>query len=199
MALASEPGPLPAGTYVDTSTGPSVVFTVGDGWEMSGEPLEEVGTELQPGDMPAWITLTTFDGAVFASPCLPFEKFDALDDDAVAIDHTADAFISHLASHPLLTTSEPEPLVVAGFDAISIDISEVTSTCAEPEWALLWALPGVQEFHLTAGERARFIALDVEGEVVVLAFEALPDTDLDVFLDLATGLVDTLEITPADG
>jgi hypothetical protein len=64
---------------------------------------------------------------------------------------------------------------------------------------LLWALPIDEggEFVQVADQQARFIAVDVEGEVIVIAIESFPGVPFGGLLEASLELVDTMRITPA--
>lgn len=198
--LGEETGPLAAGTYVDTSTGPSVVFTVDEGWEVTGEPLPGVGTELTPTGFDGAITLTTFDGNVFGQPCAVKGRVDKLLKNTEAIDPTAESFIGAMAAHRSLAAQGPAETELAGMAALQLDVVSLPDKKCDPRTAFLWELPIVREYHVNNGTIARLIAADVGNETVVVVIEIPAKTSASpfAFLDRAMELVDTIEITPAN-
>lgn len=199
IPLGEEPGPLVAGTYVDTSTGPGVMFSVGDGWEMSGEPIPGVGTELHPLGTDGIITLTTFDGNVFAQACPVKGRLERFLKDTVSVDVTAEAFIGALVGNGSLVAQEPVSTELSGRPALQLDVVSMPGKKCDPRTAFLWELPVISEFHLSRGSIGRVIAADVGDEVVVVVIETPAQTRASPFdfLDTAMALVDTIEITPA--
>lgn len=226
VTAQSEPQPitgatleLAAGTWADSSSGPTIEFTVEDGWFVDAPPLQDVGIALAHSDfVGAYMTITRFDGGVFPEACATEEN--AAEFYAAAgptIETSAESLASHLSEHPYLEMSASAPIEVDGRSGVVLDVrSDIAADC-DPPWAWLWRLPVVLEFHLADDEDARFIALDVGDGVVVIAMEAFtgpepdvplsepevplsePDTplvDWDGFLGVAMALVDTMVITP---
>lgn len=195
-----ERGPLAAGTYTDDSLGPIVTFSVEEGWDLSGPPIEEVGFDLMYGDSgPAAISVVAFDGIVFAEPCVTDGDVEAYFADTVTLDATPEAFMQRLAENPFLTTSEPVSVTVGGADGLQVDLTSAIGAECDPPVTFLWELPLVSEFHLNDGESARVIALDVGGEVVVVFIEAFPGVDYPPFLEAAMSVVESMELSPAGG
>lgn len=194
--LGEETGPLAAGTYVDTSTGPGVVFTVDDSWVVTGAPLPEVGTELAPGGFDGIVTLTTFDGTVFTQPCAAKGRVDKLLRKTKTVDADAASFIEAMASHGSLKVQEAQPTELGGLPAIQLDVVSLPGKKCDPKMAFLWQLPIVREFHLDEGAIARIVAADVGDEVVVAVIETPAQTSASpfAFLDTSMRLLDTIEI-----
>ena len=49
-----------------------------------------------------------------------------------------------------------------------------------------------------ANQQSRFLILDVEGDVIVIAIESFPGVPFGGFLEAATELVETIRITPGE-
>lgn len=195
-----ERGPLAAGTYADDSLGPIVTFSVEEGWDLSGPPIEEVGFDLMYGDSgPAAISVVRFDGIVFGEPCLTDGDVETYIVDTLTLDTTPEAFMQRLAENPFLTTSEPVSVIVGGAPGLQVDLTSAIGAECDPPVTFLWELPVVGEFHLNDGESARVIALDVGGDVVVVFIEAFPGVDYPPFLEAAMSVVETMDLTPAGG
>ena len=65
---------------------------------------------------------------------------------------------------------------------------------------LIWAIPVGKggEFVQMANQQSRFLILDVDGDVIVIAIESFPGVPFGGFLDAATELVETIRITPGE-
>ena len=200
MRLGNEVGPLEPGTYADDSLGPEVRFSVGAGWEMSGEPIDDVGVQLgQQGIEAAAVTITRFPGTVFAEPCVQDEDFDAYFADTQDIEASAQGFVDHLAANPFLALEEPTAIELGGWSGLQVDLtSSIPEADCQPPVTFLWELPVVGEFHLVDQESARAIALDVGEDVVVIFIEANPGVDWPAFLEASMPLVESVSITSPD-
>ena len=200
MRLGSEVGPLEPGTYADDSLGPEVRFSVAEGWEMTGEPIEEVGVQLgQEGVEAAALTITRFPGTVFAEPCVRDEDFDAYFADTQMSEASAQGFIDRLAANPFLTVEEPTEIELGGWPGLQVDLtSSIPEADCQPPVTFLWELPVVGEFHLVDRESARAIALDVGEDVIIIFVEANPGVDWPAFLEASMPLLESLSITSPD-
>jgi hypothetical protein len=187
-------GPVEPGTYVSSTLGPSITFTIDEGWQALGADHPDEGfLLLDEGIMEgrlAGFTVTTVAGEVFADPC------DMAS--VMAIEAGHDSVIGFLAANPALEPQgEPEPTEVSGFAGQQLDVrASLPPGCEEA--AFLFPLPVSAEFHLTEGETARFIAFDVDDRTIVLIMETYPDVDFEWFVERATRVVDSMVIEPAD-
>ncbi len=197
IRLGQSPGPLAPGTYSDDSLGPLVRFSVGDGWEMSGEPLVDIGFELaSTDDFGAIMTITQFDGTVLAEPT-DANGCPSFPDQTVSGEASVDAFVENLAGNPLLTTDDPVEVEIAGYRGLQADVTATVPAGCDLGAVFLWSLPETS-MRMSGGGQARFIALDVDGEVVVMFIESFtPEADYPAFLDKAMAVVETLAITPS--
>ena len=87
---------------------------------------------------------------------------------------------------------------VDGFSGLSLDIGvPAYAECPLP-YVLVWAIPVGEggEFVQMANQQSRFVILDVEGDVIVIAIESFPGVPFGGFLDAATELIETIRITP---
>ncbi len=96
------------------------------------------------------------------------------------------------------------PVEIGGYSGVQVDMRSSVPAESEPPWAWLWTLPVVGDFHLNDDEDARFIALDVDDHVTVMAAEAFtgpdpenPEVDWDGFLEKLSALTDSMVIAPA--
>jgi hypothetical protein len=180
--------PLEAGRYVDTSIGRDISFDLGDGWTSDG-PIPDAGLAIvrdEPGA--PYLYIGQFIGDVFPPGCPVIDQDDDPDAEAFfdgvsSIDTTAAAFIEHLSGMAELTTTEAVPVQVSGYDGLQLDVSavDVDDACI-PQWAWLWVLPVVGDYHFSDGTIARVVALDADEQVVVVVMEAGPEADMDAFL-----------------
>ena len=205
--ITEDTAELTAGTWSNASSGANIEFTVEDGWYMDGPPLEDVGVALaHAGYDGAYLAITNFLGRIFADPCATAENASEFFEgtNTVSIEPTAQSFADYLDAHPYVTVSAMTPVEIGGYSGVQVDMrSSVPAEC-EPPRAWLWVLPVVGDFHLDDAEDARFIALDVDGHVTVIAAEAFtgpdpedPQVDWDGFLAELTALTDSMVITPA--
>ena len=79
---------------------------------------------------------------------------------------SVDAFIANLAAHPLLTTGDPVEVEIAGYPGLQADVTASVPAGCDLGAVFLWSLPETS-MRMSAGGQARFIALDVDGAVVV--------------------------------
>ena len=63
---------------------------------------------------------------------------------------------------------------------------------------LIWALPVGEgsEFVQMPDQQSRFVAVDVDGDVVVVAIESLPGVPFGELLEASLELVDTMTFEP---
>ena len=192
--------PLEPGRYVDRSVGRDISFDLGEGWSNAG-PIDEAGLALvrdEPGG--PYLYIGHFPGEVFPPGCGSMDdeaQADAFFDDVTTIEPTAAAFMEHLAAMPELTVSAAVPVEAAGFEGLQLDVSgvDVDDDCMPP-WAWLWVLPVVGDYHLSDGAVARIVALDADGQVVVVVMEATPEADFEAFLAQGAGILESMEIGP---
>jgi hypothetical protein len=193
MALPEEGGLLEPGTYGSWALGPLVTFTVPDGWATRAADVPGLGWEVFQlvGGAPAALSMTPFTGEVFQDPCL------TTSDDTLEIDATPEGLLGELAANPNLVTGEPSEVEVAGFPGLQLDVATQELMVCDPPVTALWSIPGRGLYMLETGQEARFIALDVDDQVLVLSIESFPGADFDTFLENAQAVVDTIEIDTA--
>ena len=198
-AQDAEPEPLPeAGTalapgrYVSSVVGPSIDFRVEDGWLVgpSGNgPIFTLERADQPGTV---LSFTRFDGDVFLDSC---------DSTSLSrVDASVARLIEIIAGNPYLNPGPPEVIEVDGWQGLSMDVATPAFEECDLGLLLIWALPIEEggEFVQVADQQSRFLALDVEGEVVVIAIESFPGVPFGGLLEASLELVESMRITPAD-
>jgi hypothetical protein len=192
-------GTLPAGRYSDTSLGIPIELDLGEGWLLAGAPLPGIGFALVREEVgEPYFALATFDGSVFDEPCLTADNGETFGLDADGTEATAEGFIEHIRAHPFVTSSEPEPVEVAGLSGLAIEVSVDVPLECEPPWAWLWALPDpVGDYHLADGQMARLLALQSGDDVIVSSSEVFSDGDLAAFVELTDAILGSIEVTGA--
>ncbi len=67
-------------------------------------------------------------------------------------------------------------------------------------WLLIWALPIAEggEFVQVADQQSRFLALDVDGDVIVIAIESFPGVPFGGLLQASLDVVDSMRIEPGE-
>jgi hypothetical protein len=105
-----------------------------------------------------------------------------------------------LAGNPYLNPGAPDVIDVDGFTGLSLDIGVPTYAECNLPYVLIWAIPVGEggEFVQLANQQSRFLILDVEGDVIVIAIESFPGVPFGGFLEAATELVETIRITPGE-
>jgi hypothetical protein len=154
--------------------------------------IPEAGFDLiRASGAPSAMTVLAFSGEYFADACDP-------EAGVATTEATADAFMAFLTDRDGIVVDEPpKPVTVAGYDGLVVDLhTELPEPCAsnEPPWTWLWTMPVFGDFHFIDDERARVIALDVEGQVLVIVIESYPDANHDDFLEDALSIVESMEI-----
>ena len=183
---------LEAGRYSSDFVGPTIEFEADETWIVgpSGDgpifTLEYVGA---PG---AVISFTRFDGEAFLDSCDPTSM--------TIVEPSVPRLAEILAGNPYLNPGAPDVIDVDGFSGLSLDIGVPTYAECNLPYVLIWAIPVGEggEFVQMANQQSRFLILDVEGDVIVIAIESFPGVPLGGFLEAATELVETIRITPGE-
>lgn len=187
------PGPgtqLAAGRYASAAVGPLIDFRADDGWTV-GPPATGPIFTLERTDQPgAVLTVTRFDGDVFLDSCDPSSL--------AVVEATVGRLAEVIAGHPFLNPGPPAGIDVDGFRGISLDVATPAYTECRLPYLLIWALPigDGGEFVQVADQQARFLIIDVEDTVVVVAIEAMPGVPFGGFLEASMALVDSMRIEP---
>jgi hypothetical protein len=197
-AQDSDPDPLPepgtaleAGRYASSLVGPTVDFRVDDGWlagPSGGGPIFTLERADEPGTV---LTVTRFDGEVFLDSC---------DSTSVStVEASVPRLLEVIGGNPYLNAGPPSPIEVDGHVGLTMDVATPAYEECDLPWLLLWALPMEEggEFVQVAGQQSRFIAIDVEGEVIVVAIESFLGVPFGGLLEASLELVDSMRITPA--
>jgi hypothetical protein len=202
--LPAGTGPLEPGTYITEALGPSLTFTVGDGWSIGGEAVEGVGVDLVPDpysyDGPedrAALGITRSDGEVFEGYCVPAGgDYEAFNQMRTSIEPTAQALADHLAANPYLETSEPVPVEIGGHSGLQLDATASVGDDCEIPVTFLWAIPVFDNWVLTDGDQGRYHLIDVDGEVVAFVLEGGADVDMEDLASLARPVIDSMILEP---
>ena len=183
---------LPAGRYTSSVVGPRIEFRVDDGWLVgpSGNgPIFTLERSDQPGTV---LSITRFDGDVFLDSCDPSSL--------TVVEATVPRLIEVIGGNPYLNPGPPAPADVDGFLGLSMDVATPAYEECDLPFLLLWALPIEKggEFVQVADQQSRFLAVDVEGDVIVIAIESFPGVPFGGLLEASLELVDSMRIEPGE-
>lgn len=183
-------GPLEPGRYHTSALGPGLSFEVGDSWRLI-TPLAGPIVVLERVDIPGGVlTITRFDGDTFADPCDPTSL--------TWVEPSAERLIEIIAGEPRLAVGERQALDVSGLPAHSLDVSTPPLEGCQLPYLLLWALQiEGGEFIQLPGQQARFIAVDVGSDVVVVAIETFIAEPFGFFASAGMDIVDSLRLEVA--
>jgi len=190
--IPADGGQLEPGEYSDWSLGPTLTFSVLDGW--AATPVDAgFGLALVWGGsrVPGVLTFTQFDGLVFQDPCL------ATTEETLPIELTPDALASDLAQSPYLVVAEPIETQVAGLAALRLEIATQQPMGCEPPATWIWAATSGGGFVLEDGEQATLLLLTVGERVLVIVWETYPGGDFEGLTAAAEAIVETLTIDPS--
>jgi hypothetical protein len=198
VAQDSAPDPLPRevgtalqpGRYVSDVVGPTIDFRVGEGWLVGLAGAGPIFT-LERADPPGGVlSVTRFDGEAFVDSCDPTSM--------TLVEPGVMRLVEILAGNPYLNPAPPDVLEVDGFRGLSLDLGVPAYTECPRPFVLLWALPieGGGEFVQVANQQSRFVVLDVDGDVIVVAIETFPGVPFGRFLDESMALLETMRISP---
>lgn len=196
---ATEPLPEPgtvleAGRYASDQVGPSIDFRVDAGWVVgpTGDgPIFTLEFLPAPGTV---LSVTRFDGETFLETCDPSSM--------TVVEANVSRLAEIIAGNPFLNATAPGVLEVDGHRGLSLDVGVPRyepAECSLP-YLLLWAVPIGEggEFVQVADQQSRFLILDVDGDVIVIAIESLPGVPFGGFLEASMELVQTMRIVPGD-
>jgi hypothetical protein len=188
-----EPGTeLPAGRYESSVVGPRIEFRVDDGWLVgpSGDgPIFTLERSDQPGTV---LSVTRFDGDVFLDSCDPSSL--------TVVEATVPRLMEVIGGNPYLNPGPPATAEVDGFLGLWMDVATPAYEECDLPFLLLWALPIEEggEFVQVADQQSRFISLDVDGDVIVIAIESFPGVPFGGLLEASLELVDSMRIEPGE-
>ena len=200
-AQDTAPDPLPEqgtilepGRYVSANVGPVVDFRADSGWVVgpSGNgPIFTLEYLAAPGTV---LSVTRFDGETFLDSCDPT---------SMSIVEASVARLSEIiGGNPFLNAGPPDVIEIDGHSGLYFDVGVPAydpADCSLP-YLLLWAIPIGEggEFVQLADQQSRFIVLDVDGDVIVIAIESFPGVPYGGFLEAAMELVETMDIQPGE-
>jgi hypothetical protein len=183
---------LEPGRYSSDFVGPTIEFSADEDWLVgpSGDgPIFTLEYADAPGSV---VSVTRFDGETFLDSCDPTSM--------TVVEPSVSRLAEIIAGDPYLNPGTPEIVDVDGFAGLSLDIGVPAYTeCALP-YVLVWAIPVGEggEFVQVANQQSRFIILDVDGDVIVIAIESFPGVPFGSFLEASMELVDSMRITPGE-
>jgi hypothetical protein len=191
-ALPNQGTTLEPGRYHSSAVGPSIEFRADEGWAVGVTPPGPIFT-LERTDQPGTVvTVTRFDGDAFLDSC---------DSTSLAVVEGSVLRLAEIiAGNPYLNPGPPSAIEVDGHPGIQLDAAVPPYTECHLPFVLLWALPIGEggEFVQVADQQSRFILLDVEGDVIVVAIESFPGVPFGGLLEASIDLVDSMRIEPGD-
>ena len=176
-------GDLPPGTYTYGGFGTDMTFTTTSTWFAFFDDIPSLA--LIDNALGGGIFAFSFSGAVYTDPC---------DEGARGVIGTSPADVmAWLTGRPFMTSTAPVQVEYGGATGLQIDVSGVTlpDGCPIPV-ALLFAFPDGSNFFFEEGSVARVIALDVNGETILLIAESFPGGATAEFLAQAQGVLDSI-------
>jgi hypothetical protein len=188
-----EPGTvLEPGRYTNSFVGPAIEFAADDDWIVgpSGDgPIFTLEYVPAPGSV---LSFTRFDGETFLDSCEPGSM--------MTVEPSVPRLAEILSGNPYLNPGLPEVVEVDGYTGVALDIGVPAYTECYLPYVLIWAIPvGEGEgFVQMANQQSRFVILDVDGDVIVIAIEAFPGVPYGAFLEAATELLETVRIEPGE-
>lgn len=171
-AQGHEPCPLEPGTYSSAPFEPEFMFTVDAGWQNDRAYADGGGISKGVG------------GLYWASGV----SGGTVGDEEVEIGATPDEFLAFLQSLAAvgMTVSEPTRTTVDGIEGQQLDV-----TSNEVEAFGLFFL-AEDQFNLAPDEKARFIALDKDGDTVVLILDSFEAAGFDDWLETVGPVVESI-------
>ncbi len=179
------------GRYVVSAVGPTIEFRVGDGWQV-GPVVDGPIVILERTDVPgAVLTITRFEGDVFIDSCDPSSL--------TTVEATVARLVEVIGGNPRLNAAPPSPADVDDRLGITLDVATpAIGDCAVRD-LLLWIVPAMEkgEFVQVANQQSRFIMVDVDGDIVVIAIETFPGVPFGSMLDASMDLVGSMRFEAA--
>jgi hypothetical protein len=205
-------GNLEAGTYSSQFIEPrpqgewaarygALTFSVPDGWAASSDFPENYALMRQAD-------YATYDPEA-CSECAD-QIVVWVDPQAAALDcseaavpeigRSVDELVDWLQQHPGLVVSEPQSTSIGGLSGTIVDLEMAegwSGTCDEAE-PFVAAPIFFNGYHLAiaAGDRQRFILLDLDGDTLAINIDSRETADFDAFAGDAMSIVETFEFPP---
>lgn len=195
---AAEPLPdilgtqLEPGRYASSAVGPTIDFRVADGWLVGpsgGGPIFTLERTDPPGTV---VSVTRFDGETFLDSCDPTSM--------AVVEPSVERLAEIIAGNPFLNAAPPAAIEVDGFSGVQLDVGVPAYTECPRAFVLIWAVPIGEggEFVQVANQQSRFVILDVDGDVIVIAVESFPGVPFGSLLDASMDLIESMRIEPGE-
>ena len=190
-----EPGTiLESGRYVSDAVGPSIEFEADEGWIVGPAADGPIFTLEYLGAPGSVLSVTRFDGETFLDSCDPSSMS--------LVEATVPRLTEIIAGNPFLNAGAPDTIEIDGHTGLWFDVgvpAYAPTECSLP-YLLLWAIPigNGGEFVQVADQQSRFIVLDVNGDVMVIAIESFPGVPFGGFLEASMELVESMNIAPGE-
>lgn len=189
-ALPDSGTTLESGRYASDLVGPVIEFEAGEEWVVGPSGSGPIFTLEYAGAPGSVLSFTRFDGETFLDSCDPTSM--------TTVEPGVTRLAEIIAGNPYLNAGPPRIVEVGGFSGLQLDVGVPTYAECQLPYVLIWAIPIGEggEFVQMANQQSRFVVLDVEGDVIVIAAETFPGVPFGGFLDAASELLDTVRITP---
>jgi hypothetical protein len=183
---------LEPGRYSADHVGPTFEFSVDGGWLVgpSGNgPIFTLEYVESPGTV---MSFTRFDGEAFLDSCDPSSS--------IVVEPSVERLAEIIAGNPFLSPAAPRTIEVGGYPGVILDIGVPAFTECSLPYLLLWAIPVGEggEFVQLADQQSRFVILDVDGDVIVIAIESFPGVPFGGVLDAGMAVLDSVSIEPGE-
>ena len=201
-AVGILPVGLEAGTHQFDKLSPVAVFDIpmGNWWayrdylDAAGLYMLDPGVEEVPPPPDAYLGWFDFGRVqvVFDGGCI--------ESDTILLDSSPNALVDWLQGHDLLETSTAQPVNVAGYSGLQVDVTvaqvetDPCETDGPAQRTFLYPV-GQDFFSLLPGERLRVITLDVGGRPFSILITSEADT-FDTFAELVRPILESLRLTP---
>jgi hypothetical protein len=182
-------GTLEPGDYTSTSIGPTISFTLDEGWR-GDEDTPGAGFALLRTGIPGShaMSVVSYSGEIFDEVCDPSQTS--------TIGASPAEFVDWLAGVEGVNAEAPVETEVGGRPAVQLDLT-TESPCTEPDRMWLWVVPVFGDFHFNDGETARVFAVDGGTATVIIVIEAYPNADFAQVLEAAETVLATMTIQAA--
>jgi len=191
LTLPAEGGALAQGHYIaDVSPKAAISFDVAeDGWTGAGMPGYALVMDREDASGSGEVIVTTFAGTVPADPC---DRGGLMKD----VPRTAAAFGDWLVAQPWAVGTS-SPVTLDGQPAVQVDISSLKKVCADAPTMFVWNYADGAPFRLAPTEALRVVALDRNGEVILVSAEVMHASSLPAFLASAAPVIDSMRFSDA--
>lgn len=165
----------------------------GGGGKQAGEPFSGISLDYAPGNP----------GIVFSAPDRVYDP--RRPNRLVPAPHDQQGWVAWLRAHPYLRAQKPASVTIGGIRGIQLDSKVVRNSAPASFCAPLPACVPIHEFGsggpggpvgTVAGDRNRFIVLQLQGRPLVITYGTQGDKQFQGFAPLAKKLLASVEFRP---